>query len=95
MQAQMTASGYYVMLLYKPRVGFICETRKQDFIHPFKTGSHCVAQAGVKLTILLLQPPECSNYMCVPPSLADHMFFATCICISLISENNYRYLHKE
>jgi hypothetical protein len=54
----MTASGYYVMLLYKPRVGFICEKRKQDFIHPFKTGSHCVAQAGVKLTILLLQPPE-------------------------------------
>jgi hypothetical protein len=58
MQTQMTASGYYVMLLYKPRVGFICEKRKQDFIHPFKTGSHCVAQAGVKLTILLLQPPE-------------------------------------
>lgn len=27
--------------------------KKQDFISPFETGSHCAAQAGLKLTILL------------------------------------------
>jgi hypothetical protein len=31
--------------------------------------SHYVAQAGLKLVILLSQPPECWDYRCAPPRL--------------------------
>jgi hypothetical protein len=33
-----------------------------------ETESHYVAQAGFELKILLLQPPKCWDYRCVPPS---------------------------
>jgi hypothetical protein len=32
----------------------------------FQTGSPCVAQAGLKLVILLSQPPKYGNYRCAP-----------------------------
>jgi hypothetical protein len=39
-------------------------------IYIFETGSHDVVQAGLELTIFLLQPPECWDYRYVPPCLA-------------------------
>jgi hypothetical protein len=36
----------------------------------FETGSCCVVQAGLKLAILLSQPPACWDYRAVPPGLA-------------------------
>jgi hypothetical protein len=33
-------------------------------------GTHYVAQAGFKFTIILLLPPECWDYRCVPLHLA-------------------------
>jgi hypothetical protein len=37
--------------------------------HPFflLTGSRCAAQAGLKLLVLLLQPPVCWDYQHAPP----------------------------
>jgi hypothetical protein len=35
----------------------------------FETGSHYVSQAGLELTVLLPQPPECWDYRCAPPCL--------------------------
>lgn len=38
----------------------------------FKIGCHCIAQAGLKLMVILLdQPPEGCNYRHVPSSLAN------------------------
>jgi hypothetical protein len=39
------------------------------YIFFFETGSHYVVQAALKLTILLIPPPECLAYRCVPPYL--------------------------
>jgi hypothetical protein len=36
-----------------------------------RTGSHYVAQAGLELRILLLQPPRCWGHKCVPPCVAE------------------------
>jgi hypothetical protein len=36
------------------------------FICFFKTGSHCVALAGLKLVSLTSQPPDYLDYKCVP-----------------------------
>jgi hypothetical protein len=33
--------------------------------------SHFVAQTGLKLKILLIQPPECPYYRCAPPYPID------------------------
>jgi hypothetical protein len=40
-------------------------------IYLFETGSHYIAQAGLELSILLPQPPECWDYRHVPPPLAE------------------------
>jgi hypothetical protein len=40
----------------------------------FETGSPYVGQTGLKLVILLSQPPKCWDYRCVPPYQAGHRF---------------------
>jgi hypothetical protein len=40
-----------------------------------ETGSYCVVQTGLKLTILLPQHPECYNNRHVPPQLAEFRLF--------------------
>jgi hypothetical protein len=40
----------------------------------FMTGSHCIAQAGLELAILLSLPPECWDYRCEPSFLAKLVF---------------------
>jgi hypothetical protein len=37
----------------------------------FEIGSHCVAQAGLELEILLPQPLKGWDYRCAPPFLAS------------------------
>jgi hypothetical protein len=36
--------------------------------------SHCIAQASLKLVIILPQPPECWDYRLVPPLLDTGSF---------------------
>jgi hypothetical protein len=36
------------------------------FVFLFETGSHYVAQAGLELSVLLPQPPECLDYRRAP-----------------------------
>jgi hypothetical protein len=44
------------------------------FLLLVETGSHCEAQTGLDLAILLPQPPKCWDYKCVPPLLApEHL----------------------
>jgi hypothetical protein len=38
------------------------------FFFFLKTRAHYIAQVGLKLAILLPQPPECWDYRCAPPS---------------------------
>jgi hypothetical protein len=45
-----------------------------------ESGFHCAAQAGLKLTILLLQPPECWNYSRAPPHLTNFGSFFFFFC---------------
>jgi hypothetical protein len=40
----------------------------------FETGSHFVAQAGLKLSVLLPQPPECWDYGHAPPHAAEKCY---------------------
>jgi hypothetical protein len=49
-------------LSYLPALGFL------------ETGSHYVTQAGLRLKILLPQPPQCWDYKCVPPCPASILF---------------------
>jgi hypothetical protein len=51
----------------------------RGFFCYFVTESHCVVQAGLKLAILLPQPPQCWDFRRTPPHLAPHesLFFDT------------------
>jgi hypothetical protein len=40
---------------------------KKAYYYFFESGSHCVAQAGLKLRIFLSQPPKCWDYRFMPP----------------------------
>jgi hypothetical protein len=41
----------------------------------FETGSDYVAQAGLELTVLLLQPRKYWDYRCAPPCPAETLYF--------------------
>jgi hypothetical protein len=41
----------------------------------FETGSHCIAQTDLELTILLPQPPECWGHRFVPTTASWYFVF--------------------
>jgi hypothetical protein len=57
---------------YSHRLSLFCFVL---FCFAFKTQSLHVAQAGLKLEILLLQAPECWDYRCAPPRPVSHIFY--------------------
>jgi hypothetical protein len=61
---QLPRSG--TTLLYNGLAKCLSLPTRQLFVLPFETGSHFVAQAGLKLSIFLTQPPEfqACNYAC-------------------------------
>jgi hypothetical protein len=48
------------------------QTKKSNIFF-FETGSHCVAQAGLELVILLPQPLKCWDYRCELSHLAKEL----------------------
>lgn len=57
----------------------VSQQAQPGFYFPLETGSCCVAQASLKLKILLPQPPECGDCWLVP-------FFSTfSVCLVLSS----------
>jgi hypothetical protein len=47
----------------------VLRSKRSDglFLFIFEVRSYFVAQAALKLTVVLPQPPECWVYRCVPP----------------------------
>jgi hypothetical protein len=53
------------------------------FYKQFKSFSFYVSQAGLELTLILPQPPECWDYRCATP------------CLAQVLSNNTAVLHVE
>jgi hypothetical protein len=68
--AQMRTGGVCLKSAAWDASLFLNMVRQWCLFCVLETGSHFLAQASFKLTILLPWPPKCWDYSCVPPCLA-------------------------
>jgi hypothetical protein len=64
-----------VFIHHKLAAAFSPPPLSSDFFFFFETGSHYAAHAGLKPTILLLQPPACWDYRRAPLLPTYNLFF--------------------
>jgi hypothetical protein len=78
-----TYSNIWMSVSSKSRFSFF------SFNYFLKTGPCNVAQAGLKLSIVLPQTPDCWDYRCTPPCLVSFQFLRKSTDIQLHGENNW------
>jgi hypothetical protein len=55
----------------------------------FLSDSDCIAQSGLKLEILLPQPPKCWDYRRAPPPLFVCLFVLTKVIVKFIRKETH------